>query len=107
MRLAVYDVDVREKDNRKLKLGEQDFLAQATFLLSDLLTAAGQTLTLPLVDAAGRPLRGCTAMLSAEELPNTNAVVRRGGSEEWELLPASGRPASQRFACVDAAAALL
>lgn len=26
MKLAIYDVDVREKDNRKLKLGEQDFL---------------------------------------------------------------------------------
>lgn len=26
MKLVVYDVDTREKDNRKLKLGEQDFL---------------------------------------------------------------------------------
>ncbi|KAI7845503.1 hypothetical protein COHA_000926 [Chlorella ohadii] len=73
MRLAVYDVDVREKDNRKLKLAEQ--ASEAAFLLSDLLTASGQTLALPLKDAHGRPLPGCTAVLSAEELPNTNAVV--------------------------------
>ena len=48
---------------------------EAAFLLSDLLTASGQTLALPLKDAHGRPLPGCTAVLSAEELPNTNAVV--------------------------------
>ncbi|PSC75501.1 copine-3-like isoform X1 [Micractinium conductrix] len=75
MQLVVYDVDVKEKDNRKLKLKDQDFLAQGRFLLSDLLTAAGQTLTLSLTDGAGRVLPGCSAVLSAEELPNTNAVV--------------------------------
>ena len=113
--------DAQEKDNRKLKLKDQDFLgaggwdvwhvarscpftislagcicacqvastgllpsprgclppaAQGRFLLSDLLTAAGQTLTLSLTDGAGRVLPGCSAVLSAEELPNTNAVVR-------------------------------
>lgn len=36
-------------------------------------------MTLPLRDRAGRPIPGCTAVLSAEELPNTNAVVREGG----------------------------
>ena len=47
----------------------------AAFVLSDLLTAPGQTLTLPLKDSHGRPLPGCTVTLSAEELPNTNGVV--------------------------------
>jgi len=50
--------------------------AEGRFLLSDLLTARGQTLTIPLADAHNRPLPGCVAVLSAEELPNTNAVVR-------------------------------
>lgn len=48
---------------------------EGRFLLSDLLTAPGQALTLPLADAHGRVLPGCVAQLSAEELPNTNAVV--------------------------------
>lgn len=75
MRLVVYDVDVQEKDNRKLRLAEQDFLGEAAFVLSDLLTAPGQSLTLPLKDSHNRPLPGCIVTLSAEELPNTNAVV--------------------------------
>ncbi|KAI7838705.1 hypothetical protein COHA_007502 [Chlorella ohadii] len=85
MRLAVYDVDVRERDNRKLKLEEQvgsvgqgAVAGEATFLLSDLLTAPNQTLTLVLKDASGFALPGCTAMLSAEELPNSNGVVTLG-----------------------------
>ena len=49
--------------------------AEGQFLLSDLLTAQGQTMTIPLVDQHRRPLPGCVAVLSAEELPNTNAVV--------------------------------
>ena len=49
--------------------------AHGEFLLSDLLTAQGQTLTLPLADKHGRQLPGCVAVLSAEELPNSNAVV--------------------------------
>ena len=53
----------------------QDFLGEGAFLLSDLLTAPGQSLTVPLKDQHGRPLPGCVAHLSAEELPNTNAVV--------------------------------
>lgn len=48
---------------------------EATFLLSDLLTAPNQTLTLALKDARGFALPGCTATLSAEELPNSNGVV--------------------------------
>ncbi|PSC75848.1 copine-3 [Micractinium conductrix] len=74
-RLLVYDVDVKAGDPAALRLEQQDFLAQGSFLLSDLLTAAGQTLTLALSDARGRPLPGCSATLSAEQLPNTNAVV--------------------------------
>ena len=49
--------------------------AQVDFLLSDLLTARGQTLTLPLADKHGVRLPGCVAVLAAEQLPNTNAVV--------------------------------
>jgi len=30
MRLVVYDVDVKERDNSKLKLGQQDFLGGST-----------------------------------------------------------------------------
>ncbi|KAL4428007.1 hypothetical protein ABPG75_002096 [Micractinium tetrahymenae] len=56
MRLAVYDVDTRERDNRKLKLGEQDFLG------------AEHT-------ADRRPSPPAAWLLSAEQLPNTNAVV--------------------------------
>ena len=48
---------------------------EAAFVLSDLLTAPGQSLTLPLKDSHNRPLPGCIVTLSAEELPNTNAVV--------------------------------
>ena len=48
---------------------------EGRFLLSDLVTAPGQTLTVPLADRAGRPLPGCVAELSAEELPGTNALV--------------------------------
>lgn len=32
-------------------------------------------MTVQLADALGRPLPGCVAVLMAEELPNTNAVV--------------------------------
>jgi hypothetical protein len=48
---------------------------QADFLLSDLLTAQGQSLRVQLRDEQGRPLPGCVALLSGEELPQTNAVV--------------------------------
>jgi hypothetical protein len=58
--------------------------AEGQFLLSDLLTAQGQTMTIPLVDQHRRPLPGCVAVLSAEELPNTNAVVS-GPLCLWEL----------------------
>lgn len=51
---------------------------QADFLLSDLLTAQGQSLSVQLRDEQGRPLPGCVALLSGEELPQTNAVVGGG-----------------------------
>ena len=41
-------------------------------------------MTIPLVDQHRRPLPGCVAVLSAEELPNTNAVVS-GPLCLWEL----------------------
>ena len=49
--------------------------AHGEFLLSSLLMAPGRQLTLPLANKHGRQLPGCVAVLSAEELPNTNAVV--------------------------------
>ncbi|KAL4445388.1 hypothetical protein ABPG77_011213 [Micractinium sp. CCAP 211/92] len=74
-RLVVYDVDTRAGDVSKLRLEQQDFLAEGRFLLSDLLTAPGQALSIPLTGAQQRPLPGCVALLSAEQLPNTNALV--------------------------------
>jgi hypothetical protein len=141
MRLVIYDVDQREKDNRKLKLDHQDFLggcqaggtggasggggqppacsqaglavclappchtpppmpspcaaAQGQFLLSDLLTAAGQRLSLPLSDKHGRPLPGCGAVLIAEQVPNTNAVVSEARSTAATRGSGGGRAAFQ------------
>ncbi|KAL4428006.1 hypothetical protein ABPG75_002095 [Micractinium tetrahymenae] len=74
-RLVLYDVDTRAGDTARLRLDQQDFLAEGRFLLSDLLTAPGQALSIPLTDAHRRPLPGCVALLSAEQLPNTNGVV--------------------------------
>ncbi|KAL4859813.1 Copine-5 [Chlorella vulgaris] len=48
---------------------------ECEFLLSDLLTLGGKTLTIQMKDRAGRPIPGCTALLSGEELPMSNAVV--------------------------------
>lgn len=78
---ALQSLVMRGRPRAPLMCGEQMPLihppcaGEAAFLLSDLLTAPGQMLTLPLKDSHGRPLPGCTATLSAEELPNTNAVV--------------------------------
>ena len=56
-------------------------------------------MTIPLVDQHRRPLPGCVAVLSAEELPNTNAVV-----STWPAVLAnhshdldSGQPAAARW----------
>ena len=84
MRVVVYDADTRG-DPAALRLADQDFLGEGTFLLSDLLTAPGQSLAVQLYDAQRRPLRGCVAELLAEELPNTNAVV--GGGWQGAGLP--------------------
>jgi hypothetical protein len=59
-----------------------DFAAQGEFVLSNLLTAQGQRLTIPLSDKHGRPLPGCGAVLSAEQLANNNAVVSRNNGHE-------------------------
>lgn len=72
--------------------------AEGTFWLSDLLTAAGQTLTLRLTDAKGLALPGCNAVLSAEQLANTNAVVGGVGAPSgwdagWEQQMAAQRQA--------------
>ncbi|EFN58110.1 hypothetical protein CHLNCDRAFT_30221, partial [Chlorella variabilis] len=76
MRLVIFDVDDVKKESSKIKLNHQDFLAHGEFLLSSLLMAPGRQLTLPLANKHGRQLPGCVAVLSAEELPNTNAVVQ-------------------------------
>eukprot|EP00887_Chlorella_sp_A99_P002975 scaffold24.g2975.t1 len=76
MRLVLYDVDTNlTADPSKINPGDQDFLAEGSFLLSDVLTARGQTLVIPLCDRTGRTIPGCKAILGAEEMPNTNAVV--------------------------------
>jgi hypothetical protein len=49
--------------------------AHGEFLLSDVVTAPGRKLTLPLRDKRGYQLPGCVASLTAEELPNNNAAV--------------------------------
>ena len=54
--------------------------AHAEFVLADLLSAQGRKLTLPTADKHGRLQPGCTVTLSAEELPNSNAVVSRKGT---------------------------
>lgn len=64
--------------------------AQGTFLLSDVLTSQGQTMTIQLGTEQGRVLPGCTATLLAEEVPNTNAMVRGRAWGGWgRPLPAA------------------
>ncbi|EFN57401.1 hypothetical protein CHLNCDRAFT_142828 [Chlorella variabilis] len=75
MKLVVYDVDAGTTDPAAVKLADSDFLAEGEFLLSDVFTAQGQTLTIQLKDKLGRPIPRCVAVLSGEELPMTNAVV--------------------------------
>lgn len=75
MKLVVWDVDVGAKDPAAVQLASSDFLGECEFLLSDLLTLGGKTLTIQMKDRAGRPIPGCTALLSGEELPMSNAVV--------------------------------
>lgn len=56
------------------------FAAEATFLLSDLMTAASQKLELLLQRKESFPVTlraDCAVVLRAEELANTNAAVRR------------------------------
>ncbi|GAB4817389.1 hypothetical protein N2152v2_004435 [Parachlorella kessleri] len=79
LRLLICDVDTSARRPEDLDLTRQDYLGEADFLLSDLMTAPAQTLKLKLRGSRGRGRLlppDCVAIVRGEELANTNAVVR-------------------------------
>ena len=71
-------------------------------------TAQGQTLTIQLKDKLGRPIPRCVAVLSGEELPMTNAVVRQQlALYRAVTLPCMWRLLPRKLGCVAAGSCVL
>lgn len=78
MKVVLFDVDTSGGKPEDLNLSKQDYIGEAEFLLSDVMTAPAQLLQLTLRSVHSRRSlpKGCTVTIRAEELADMNAVVR-------------------------------